>query len=100
MFTRGNGMELWVMLLEKAFAKLHGNYYWLEIGHTYEAMIDLTGCPAIRISLRENDNFDIESEEDKDKLWSQMKEYNQQEFLISAQTPKSYADSKNKCLSK
>ena len=100
MFTRGNGNELWVMLLEKAFAKLHGNYHWLEYGHTYEAMIDLTGCPVICISLRENDQFDIDSEEGKDKLWNKFEKYNQQGFLISAHTPKSDADSINECWSK
>ena len=100
MFTRGNGMELWVILLEKAFAKLHGNYHWLEYGHAYEAMIDLTGCPVICISLRENDQFDIDSEEGKDKLWNKIEKYNQQGFLISAHTPKSDADSINECWSK
>jgi calpain-15 len=45
-FSRANGNELWVLLLEKAYAKLHGNYQLLKGGYCNEALIDLTGCPS------------------------------------------------------
>ena len=46
LFSRGHGNELWVLLMEKAYAKLHGNYLQLKNGFTNEALIDLTGCPS------------------------------------------------------
>jgi calpain-15 len=39
------GEELWVLLLEKAFAKLNGSYSAIKAGKPFEAMIDLTGAP-------------------------------------------------------
>lgn len=44
-FTFGEGNELWVMLLEKAYAKCHGTYNSLNGGDAEDALADLTGCP-------------------------------------------------------
>merc|ERR1719491_184292 len=42
-FSRPNGDELWVMLLEKAFAKMCGSYEQLEGGSTIWALRAMTG---------------------------------------------------------
>jgi hypothetical protein len=50
-FSKGHGNELWVLILEKAYAKLHGCYKNLVGGSPYEAMMDLTGCPTTSFSF-------------------------------------------------
>ena len=45
-FTKGKGKELWVLILEKAWAKLYGSYQQIEYGLTREALHDLTGAPS------------------------------------------------------
>ena len=48
-FSRGNGSELWVLLLEKAYAKAYGCYQNIEVGNTPTSLRDLTGAPYSQI---------------------------------------------------
>ena len=54
-FSRSTSNELWVLILEKAFAKLHGSFLQLVMrsGFVNEALLDLTGCPSITYDLHD-----------------------------------------------
>ena len=49
--TRGHDNSLWILLIEKAYAKSYGSYMALENGFFLEAFIDLTGVPYRTINL-------------------------------------------------
>jgi hypothetical protein len=53
MFSRSNGSELWVLLIEKAYAKTHGGYIAISGGLPHEALMDLTGCPTISYNFKD-----------------------------------------------
>lgn len=44
-FTRSSLSEIWVCILEKAWAKLFRSYHNIESGFCREALRDLTGAP-------------------------------------------------------
>lgn len=64
--------ELWVILLEKAWAKRFGCYADIEAGFTTECLTDLTGAPC---ELLTNDQPD---------LWDKIFRANQLDYIITA----------------
>ena len=52
-YSRNNDNELWVLLIEKAFAKLHGCYAAIRSGYVHEALMDLTGAPCVTFKLED-----------------------------------------------
>jgi calpain-15 len=55
-FSKANGPELWVLILEKAYSKLYGSYERIEAGFAEESLRDLTGAPYESVS-NTDDNF-------------------------------------------
>ena len=71
-FSSANGNELWVILLEKAWAKLHGSYERIEAGFAENVLHDLTGAPSEVI------------ETDDEKLFEKMKFADQNKWSMAA----------------
>lgn len=80
--------DLWLLILEKAYAKLHGCYCALRGGSAHEALLDLTGCPTTVIGFKEGTTVKrIESGE----FWDMMKGFDNESCLVSANTLGSHA---------
>lgn len=57
-FSKSHGDELWVILLEKAWAKVHGCFERIEAGFAENVMADLTGAPTEVIETEEENIFE------------------------------------------
>jgi len=71
-FSKANGNELWVIILEKAWAKLHGSYERIEAGFAHEVMRDLTGAPS----------YDIDA--DEEGLFDRLLKYDKKNYMMAA----------------
>jgi hypothetical protein len=77
-FTRTHGREIWVILLEKAWAKVNGGYINISGGFTSEALQTLTGFPCT--------HFDHQKA-DKEELWSKILEAEESDDIMCCSTP-------------
>ncbi|CCI46915.1 unnamed protein product [Albugo candida] len=73
--------ELWVPLLEKAYAKYHGGFGALEKGYVHHALQELTGYPSEEILLAQASRGIM-----KKTLWKQMVRFKSNRFLMGAGT--------------
>lgn len=73
-FNSSKEDELWVMLIEKAWAKVHGGYHNIEGGLIREAMHDLTGAPAITYFV---------SEGSADDHWKVLREADAKDYIMA-----------------
>lgn len=53
-FSDAVGSELWVVLLEKAWAKMYTSYKRIEAGYPEEGLHDLTGAPIKQIRMKQS----------------------------------------------
>lgn len=75
-FSKTDQKELWVILLEKAYAKAYGSYWDIVGGDPVHALRDLTGTPYDR----------IEDFSDLDKAWEKLMASRAQKFIITCFT--------------
>ena len=78
-FSHSKNSQLWVPLLEKAYAKAHGSYHAISGGFISEALLDLTGAPTERISFS-NSQFDSEN------TWIRLLSFKSSLFPMGAST--------------
>lgn len=89
-YSRPQNKQLWVMLLEKAAAKLYGGYEALHSGLVVESLTMLTGEPCEHIDLKGSDvekKDDYKFKLDRDKLWTELKDWHSSRYLIGISTP-------------
>ncbi len=75
-FSKTDQKELWVILLEKAYAKAYGSYWEIIGGDPVHALRDLTGAPYDR----------VEDFSDLNAAWAQIKEANTKQYMLTCFT--------------
>eukprot|EP00347_Sterkiella_histriomuscorum_P008050 403346565 len=82
-FSSCHQNELWVSLLEKAFAKVRGGYQNLTKSLSYQALQDLTGFPTLPMSFNEQKVKELYV---TGKLWSLVQYYNDEGYILSGRS--------------
>lgn len=82
MFGSTYGDSIWAALLEKAWAKVKGNYLNAQYDFTSNGIRALTGVPVFDYH---SDDFAID-EDKMDEMWRLLREADQEAYIISAGT--------------
>lgn len=78
---------IWPLIMEKAYAKLHGNYEHMDRGSPTSALFNLTGVPAV---------YYDHDKEDQAHVWAMLKEHTANKDHVQCQTrPSSMVDNKH-----
>jgi calpain-15 len=81
-YSHTNGNELWVLILEKAWAKLHGSYQRIEQGIPYQAFMDLLCQPGISFPFD-----DYKPQIQSGEFYKMLKMFTEDGYLMTASTP-------------
>lgn len=77
-----NGNEIWAQLLEKAWAKVNGDFMRIDGGFARDSLHDLTGAPVIHYRIKEANRW----QHWENILWEQLLGGEKADFIMCAGT--------------
>ena len=89
--TRSQSNELWILILEKALAKVYDCYYNLTCVNISEFLLTLTGCPSFSYNIE-----NIQNTEEKKEIFNKIKNYViEKKYLVIAVSKMPEIDNNN-----